>query len=105
MEVAPAIVERDDWETDWCRLRIDPGYAHRRLDGRNFDLFITLKCDVVTGKNGLAVDGNFLAVREPDDVWRMALPTGDNVAGGTFESWIRVRPRPKGQPEPRRSAS
>ena len=50
---------------------------------------------MITGKNGLAVDGNFLATQENDDVYRMAFPTGDNVAGGTFESWIRVRPRPK----------
>ena len=97
MEVAPAYIDREDGdETEWCRLRIDPGYARRRLDGRNFDLFITLKCNVITGKKGLAVDGTFLAIQEVDAVWRMARPTGDNVAGGTFESWVRVRPQPKG---------
>lgn len=96
MELAPVHIELDADQTEWCRLRIDPGYARRHLDGRNFDLFITLKCNVITGKNGLAVDGNFLATQENDDVYRMAFPTGDNIAGGTFESWIRVRPRPKG---------
>jgi hypothetical protein len=104
MELAAAYIEHEEFETEWCRLRIDPGYARRRLDGRNFDLFITLKCNVITGRNGLAVDGDFLATQEADDVWRMVLPTGNNVAGGTFESWIRVRPRPKSAgEEPRRS--
>jgi hypothetical protein len=96
MELAPVHIEADEYETDWCRLRIDLNYARKHLDGRNFDLFITLKCNVITGKNGLAVDGNYLATQETDDVYRMALPTGDNIAGGTFESWIRVRPKPKG---------
>jgi hypothetical protein len=84
VEIAPADVQTDEGETQWCRLWIDPTYAHNRLDMRNFDLFITLKCDQVTDLRGLAVDGNFLAHR---------FPTGDNVQGGTFESWIRVRPR------------
>jgi hypothetical protein len=82
--------------TDWCTLHIDPAYAKRHLDGRNFDLFVTLKCNVIIGRHGLAVDGNFLAGREDDDVARMVFPTGDNIKGGTFESWIRVRPHPKG---------
>ena len=84
MEIAPAEVQKDGDETDWCRLRIDPVYARNRLDMRDFDLFITLKCDVVTDRRGLAVDGNFIAHR---------FPTGDNVQGGAFESWIRVWPR------------
>jgi hypothetical protein len=96
MEIAPAHIETEEHEsTEWCRLRIDFNYARKHLDGRNFDLFLTLKCNVITGKNGLAVDGNFLATREHDDVYRMVFPSGDNIAGGTFESWIRVRPRPK----------
>jgi hypothetical protein len=86
MEVAPAYVDRDEDQTDWCRLRIDPGYARRHLDGRNFDLFLTLKCDVITDRHGHAVDGNYIGRH---------LPTGDNIQGGTFESWIRVRPRPR----------
>jgi hypothetical protein len=84
MEIAPADVQTDHDETDWCRLLIDPTYARNRLDMRDFDLFITLKCDQVTDTRGLAVDGNFIAHH---------FPTGDNVQGGTFESWIRVRPR------------
>ena len=86
MEVAPAYVEKEPDKTEWCRLRIEPGYARRHLDGRNFDLFITLKCDHVTDLHHRAVDGNYLGRR---------LPTGDNIQGGTFESWIRVRPRPR----------
>ena len=85
-EIAPAYVDRDEDETNWCRLRIDPGYARRHLDGRNFDLFLMLKCDVITDRHGHAVDGNYIGRH---------LPTGDNIQGGTFESWIRVRPRPR----------
>jgi len=97
---APAVVFKGPGpETDWCSLHIDPGYAKRHLDGRNFDLFITLKCNVLIGRHGIAVDGNFLAGREVDDVARMIFPTGDNIKGGTFESWIRVRPHPKGSPQ------
>jgi hypothetical protein len=84
MEIAPAEVQTDDDETAWCRLMIDPMYARSRLDMRDFDLFLTLKCDQVTDLRGLAVDGNFIAHH---------FPTGDNVQGGAFESWIRVRPR------------
>jgi hypothetical protein len=95
MEIAPALIDKDPDETAWCRLRIDPTYARHRLDGRNFDLYITLRCNVITGKNGLPVDGNFLAVGDPGAGYQMKFPTGDNIAGGTFESWIRVRPRAK----------
>jgi hypothetical protein len=84
MEIAPAEIQKDDDETDWCRLRIDPNYARNRLDMKRFDLFLTLKCDVITDTRDLAVDGNFIAHR---------FPTGDNVQGGTFESWIRIWPR------------
>jgi len=84
MEMAPAHVERADDETKWCKLRIDPHYARKHLDGRNFDLFLILKCDVITDQHGHAVDGNFIGRH---------LPTGDHIQGGTFESWIRVRPR------------
>ena len=84
MQVAPARVERDADETNWCRLQIDPAYARKNLDGRSFDLFLTLKCDVIRDRHGHAVDGNFIGGR---------LPTGDSIQGGTFESWIRVRPR------------
>lgn len=84
MEMAPAEIQKDDDETQWCLLAIDPAYARNNLDMRDFDLFLTLRCDQVTDLKGLAVDGNFIARR---------FPTGDNVQGGTFESWIRVRPR------------
>jgi hypothetical protein len=84
MQIAPARVERDHDETTWARLVIDHGYARRHLDGRSFDLFISLKCDVIRDGNGRAVDGNFIGHR---------YPTGDNIQGGNFESWVRVRPR------------
>lgn len=86
MEIAPAtVVTKEDEEmTEWCRLRIHHGYAREHLDMQSFDLFLTLRCDQVTDHRGLAVDGDFIAHR---------LPTGNNVQGGAFESWIRVRPR------------
>ena len=42
---------------------------------------VTLKCDFLADCDGKPVDGNHLGGR---------LPTGDGVAGGTFESWFRV---------------
>jgi hypothetical protein len=84
MEIAPAEVHKDEGETRWCRLAIDEAYARDHLDMRSFDMFVTLRCDLVTDTRGLAVDGDFIAHR---------LPTGNNVQGGLFESWIRVRPR------------
>lgn len=84
MAIAPARIEHEADETTWARLHIDPAYARRHLDGRSFDLFITLKCDVIRDRHGHAVDGNFIDHR---------FPTGDHIQGGTFESWVRVRPR------------
>jgi hypothetical protein len=77
-------IHKDEDETDWCRLLISRDYAIQRLDGRDFDLFVVLRCDVITDLHGVAVDGNFLGG---------SLPTGDRVPGGTFESWIQVRSR------------
>src|SRR5262249_7909297 len=75
MEIAPAHIDKEREErTRWCRLRIDPAYARKHLDNQNFDLFLTLKCDHVRDLHGRRVDGN-----------------RDNIQGGTFESWIRVR--------------
>jgi hypothetical protein len=77
-------IHKEEDETDWCRLSISREYAIQRLDGRDFDLFVVLRCDVITDLHGVAVDGNFLGG---------SLPTGDRVPGGTFESWIQVRSR------------
>ncbi|WP_353064441.1 hypothetical protein RBB77_01595 [Tunturibacter psychrotolerans] len=84
MQIAPARVEREPDETIWARLHIDPNYARRHLDGRSFDLFLILKCDVIRDLDGHALDGNFIGHK---------LPTGDNIQGGIFESWVRIRPR------------
>ncbi|MGC2302790.1 hypothetical protein [Candidatus Binatus sp.] len=77
-------IQKDEEATHWCRLVINREYAHQRLEGRDFDLYLTLACDVITDLRGMAVDGNFINGR---------LPTGDCVQGGTFESWISVRCR------------
>jgi hypothetical protein len=84
MQIAPAHIEKHEPETKWCKLRIDNAYAKRHLENRSFDLFLTLRCDVITDLQGRAVDGNFIGHH---------LPTGDHIQGGTFESWIRVRHR------------
>ena len=84
MQIAPARVEREDDETGWVKLHIDRDYALRNLEGRSFDLYLTLKCDHIRDKHHHAVDGNFLG----------RLPTGDNIQGGNFESWVRVRHKP-----------
>jgi hypothetical protein len=91
LEIAPAKIETAPEHTDWCRLRIDPTYAKRYLEEADFDVYVTLRCNVITGKNGMAVDGNFLAVQPHDSPYRMEFPTGDHTPGGTFESWFSVR--------------
>jgi hypothetical protein len=68
----------------------------------NQTVYISLKCDFILDCHNVAVDGNHLGG---------ILPSGDGVAGGTFESWFRVLPdhewerrhgeRQQGQEEPR----
>jgi hypothetical protein len=82
MQIAPGRVEKEHDETTWARLHIDHAYARRHLEGRNFDLFLILKCDVIRDRHGHAVDGNFIGGH---------FPTGDHIQGGTFESWVRIR--------------
>jgi hypothetical protein len=48
---------------------------------RDHIIHVTLRCDFIVDCRKQPVDGNHLAGR---------LPTGDNVPGGTFESWFRV---------------
>ena len=89
METAPAKVSlTGDGLTGW--LRIDPAYAQNRLNGKNFDVFIRLRCDVIVDKRGHPVDGNLLA-RLNEDTYAVDAPTGDGIPGGLFESWIQVR--------------
>jgi hypothetical protein len=73
-----------------CWLRIDPTYAQNRLNGRNFDVYIRLRCDVIVDQNGHPVDGDLLA-RLNNDSYAVDAPTGDGIPGGLFESWIQVR--------------
>jgi hypothetical protein len=88
-EVAPAKVSlAADGKSCW--LRIDPAYAQNRLNGKNFDAFIRLRCDVIVDKKGHPVDGDLLA-RLNEDTYGVDAPTGDGIPGGLFESWIQVR--------------
>ena len=73
-----------------CWLRIDPTYAQNRLNGKNFDVFIRLRCDVIVDEKGHPVDGDLLA-RLNQDTYSVEAPTGDGIPGGLFESWIQVR--------------
>ena len=51
---------------------------------------------LITGTNGLAVDGDLLAQRLEDGTYRVEFPTGDNSPGGLFESWFAVRTHSRG---------
>lgn len=89
MEVVPARVRVSD---DRMRafLEIDRRYAEHRLDRTRFDLYLTLRCSQIVDETGLPVDGDLLARIDSDGNYVVAPPTGDGVAGGLFESWIRV---------------
>jgi len=70
----------------WAVFRIDRRYLRRR-DGLAHRLLgttihVTLKCDFIPDSCGIAVDGDHLRGR---------LPSGDDVEGGTFESWFLIR--------------
>jgi hypothetical protein len=89
VEIAPALVTVAD-DRRSCRLQIEHPYAQQHLDGRSFDLYIRLRCDVIADERGLPVDGNLLA-RYEDGTYIVDGPTGDGIPGGLFESWIHVR--------------
>jgi hypothetical protein len=90
MEVAPA----DVWASNDRKqffLRLKPDYAECLRQDASFDLYLTLRCDVIVDDRGLAVDGDLLARLQGNDYHCDVPPdTGDGIPGGTFESWIRV---------------
>jgi hypothetical protein len=91
VEIAPARVRRSE-DGHRCSLHIDHEYARHHLHDHNFDVIITIHCDKVVDVRGFAVDGELLAMVEPDeDREPVRYPTGNGVPGGLFESWIRVR--------------
>ncbi len=77
-------------------LEIDPRYAQRRLDRTRFDLYLKLRCGLILDDNGLPVDGDLLGRLDDDGNYVVATPTGDGIAGGLFESWIRVTNETRG---------
>ena len=89
MEVVPARVRVSD-DRMKAFLEIDRRYAEHRLDHTRFDLYLLLRCNQIVDENGLPVDGELLARIDSDGNYIAAPPTGDGVAGGLFESWIRV---------------
>lgn len=89
MEVAPAKVWASGDRTRFY-LQIDPAYAQRCLAAGRFDMYLTLRCNVIVDDCGMPVDGSLLAKRQSDGSVLVAPPTGDGIPGGLFESWIRV---------------
>lgn len=59
--------------------RPSPTGGFRYLIGHT--VYVTIKCDFLLDCEGQAVDGDHIGGR---------LPTGDGIAGGTFESWFTV---------------
>ena len=90
LEIAPARVWPGPTRTSYL-LQVDRDYAERELRGRWFDVYLTLRCNLVLDDRGRAVDGELMASMQDGD-FVVSPPTGNGVPGGTLESWIRVRP-------------
>ena len=90
LEIVPSRVWASADRRTWS-LQIDREYAERELRGRWFDVYITLRCNLVLDERGKPVDGELIAHLQDGD-YVVSPPTGDGVPGGTLESWIRVRP-------------
>ena len=88
-EVVPATVRLNSERTK-VHLHIDRQYARNRLDRTRFDLYLLLRCNAIVDDSGFPVDGELLAGVDSDGAYVAAFPTGDGIAGGLFESWIRV---------------
>jgi hypothetical protein len=89
MELVPATTSYSSDHTKF-RLQIDRAYAERCLRHGNFDLYITVRCDLIVDTKGQPVDGNLLARLQTDGTYRVTPPTGDGIVGGTFQSWFTV---------------
>lgn len=96
VEVVPARVRLSN-DRRKAYLEIDRTYAERRLAGARFDLFLRLRCGHIVDDMGMAIDGDLIARIDEDGNYIDATPTGDGIAGGLFESWIKVMP---GQMQP-----
>jgi hypothetical protein len=91
LEVIPAKVWQSTDRTELV-LQIDRSFADEYLSDITFDLYLTIRCNLIADDRGNPVDGNLLARRQSDVTFEATPPTGDGIPGGTFESWIRVRP-------------
>jgi hypothetical protein len=88
-EVVPATVRLNASRTE-AHLHINTRYARERLCRGPFDLYILLRTNLVIDDHGHPVDGDFLAGLDSDGDYTSVFPTGNGIAGGLFESWIRV---------------
>ena len=75
-----------------CWLQVDRTWAERELGRVKFDVYLTLRCNLLVDEQGRPVDGDLLARIVDDDKYLVSAPTGDGVPGGNLESWICVRP-------------
>ena len=90
LELAPSRVWSNKEGTSYY-LQIDRTYAERELRNTWFDVYLTLRCNLVVDLQGRPVDGELLGHLQEND-YVVSPPTGDGMPGGTLESWIRVRP-------------
>jgi hypothetical protein len=72
-------------------LHLEREYIERHCRNAEFDLYITVKCDLIVDEKGVPIDGNLLA-RLDVGGYTSDPPTGDGIPGGKFESWIHVVP-------------
>ncbi len=87
-EIAPAKLARlDDTR---LRLELDHHYGRKLESCRHFNVLLQLRCNFLLDQHGCAVDGNLVARLRHDGRYEVPRSTGDRVAGGLFESWIRV---------------
>jgi hypothetical protein len=90
LEILPAKVWQSTDRTTLF-LQIERSFVEDYLSEGTFDLYLTIRCNLIADDRGNPVDGNLLARLQTDGTFEATPPTGDGVPGGTFESWIRVR--------------
>jgi len=94
LEVIPAKVWQNT-DRNLLVLQVDRSYAEEYLSDITFDLYLTIRCNLIADDQGNPVDGDLLARRQSDGTFEGTPPTGNGTPGGAFESWIRVSPGKK----------
>jgi hypothetical protein len=95
LEVLPADVwATDDPDRTVFHLLVSRHHAQHCLNKDPFDVFLTLRCNVILDAYGCPVDGELRARLNDDGGYEVKPPTGNGMPGGTLESWIHVKPDP-----------